>query len=251
MFWSRKKNFIVSLGWNCYPGWLIRDVIGQPSCPWDWMQFFCAEYLAKFLTEEGIHEVVESFEVKNVVDTVEMNIQKPHFWSEKFKIRSPHDHNHDPFSSIVDSRLKIRQKIDRRLKRLQKKAEKYGQIIFLANFNKGNYGIPGYDLSTYINDMVQFLSTARHTLHVSKPPILLLCNPILRPGPDHPIKDEEDALIPIVGIDNGFYIKSEYFFEDAYFQKTENSNQDIALKYWKDKIETILDRNSLLDGANI
>ncbi len=226
----------MSIGWNCYPGWLLRDIFSQPAYPWDWMQFFTADCLSKMLTPGGIHEVARSFEIKNVVNDTEMTQDKPHFWSDCWKIRSPHDHEKEPFLSLDDSRLKIEEKINRRLERLKCIARRKGnQVVFLGSHNSGDYGIMGYESKTYAADMATFMRMANEALQPSQPLTLLLCSPSAIPI-NADLGAQVEGIVSIDDISNGYFLKSRFWYEDAYYQKSANSNREEVLRYWEEHL---------------
>jgi hypothetical protein len=102
---------VCSLGWNCYPGWLLRDLYSQPAFPWDWVQFFDHTALKKFLTEEGINEVVSGYSIKKLAPNQGEDPKKPQFWNNSLRIRSPHDHEKTEFTDIKASREMISDKL--------------------------------------------------------------------------------------------------------------------------------------------
>ena len=220
---------VCSLGWNCYPGWLLRDLYAQPAFPWDWMQFFDHAALSKLLTSHGIDEVVSAYSVKNVVPGLVMDPEKPHFWNERLRIRSPHDHEKHKFTEISSSRNMISEKLLRRLERLRR-ACKGRDLIFLCNYNPGCYGLEGYLWSTYLDSMREMLELSRKSLSPAKCSVVL-CG---RKRPDKAgVFDGE--LFDIERLcEDIYYCATKYDFEDAYFKKTpgEFDIEHVRDKYW-------------------
>lgn len=242
MFSAAKKIhddiIICSLGWNCYPGWLLRDLYSQPAYPWDWMQFFDQSVLKNFLTENGITEVVSGYSIKNVVPGLEMDLCKPHFWSNSLKVRSPHDHEKVSFSNIDKSKEMIQEKLYRRLDRLRKSCN--GKVlIFLGNYNHGCYGMEGYCWLEYIRDMSDFVKSAMDSLSPRECSLLLCGNK--RPYDSRVFSGGD---LDLARIDqNIFFAATAYSFEDAYFKST-SDKVDIKLvrhKYWPDVLPGIVE----------
>lgn len=237
---TNNDSIICSLGWNCYPGWLLRDLYQQPAFPWDWMQFFDHTSLINLLTNDGIEKVVSGFSVKNIVPGLEVNEHKPHFWNESLKIRSPHDHEKSIFKDIDSSKQMISNKLNRRLERLKKSCNGV-DLIFVCNYNHGCYGLEGYSFPGYLDSMREFIDLTKSGLSPNK------CSAILfnRKRPDDLEVSNPNETFEIERLSDGvFYCSTIYDFEDAYFKKT-SKNVDIKHvrhKYWPEVLNSSIEK---------
>ena len=236
---------VCSLGWNCYPGWLLRDLYSQAAFPWDWMQFFDHAALRKLLVKDGIDEVVSGYSIKNVVPGLEMDTGKPHFWNECLRIRSPHDHEKNVFKDIGSSKKMITDKLHRRLERLQKACEGR-DLIFLCNYNFGCYKLEGYSWSTYLDGMKEILELASKSLSPDRCSVVL-CG---RKRPDNSQISEVKKFKIERLCDGIFYCATVYDFEDAYFKATsgEVDIKYVRNEYWFNVLPAILE--TIKEGVN-
>ena len=218
---------ICSLGWNCYPGLLLRYLYSQPTFPWDWMQFFEHSALKNLLTEQGIDEVVSEYVIKNIKPGLEADPDKPHFWNERLRIRSPHDHERSIFKDIASSKQVIAEKLLRRLGRLRATC-KGRDLVFLCSYNFGCYGLKGFSWSSYLYSMREILEMAGESLSPSRCSVVLCGRK--RPCNRRVFDGESFAVERLC--DDVFYCATIYDFEDAYFKKT---SAEVDVEYVRDK----------------
>lgn len=217
----------LAVGWNCYPGWLLRDLRHQPASPWDWMQFFSAASLPLLLTPAGISALVEDLQISTISPAG--SAEEPHFWSPRFRVRSPHDHARQPFHSLAESRRLIRTKLERRLERLRQLAADPGlRLVLLCTSSPGAYGLAGYDPSRLAEDLAALLAAAAEQLQPAQPLTLLLSGP--EPWPGAAMATGEP--LPLPGVGGAFLVKSRWHCEDAYFALTPGSDTERALADW-------------------
>ncbi len=215
---ARPRIQFLAAGWNCYPGWLLRDLRNQAASPWDWMQFFSAASLPLLLSTEGIETLVADLEISAIEPAG--TAAEPHFWSPRHRVRSPHDHAHVPFSSLAESRRLIATKLLRRLERLRGLAADPGQrLVLLTTVSPGAYGLAGFDLDCYPADLQALLQALERQLQPAQPVTLLVCGPQPPPG----LQQLEQVQV----------LRSRWHCEDAYYEYTPGSRRRRALADWR------------------
>jgi hypothetical protein len=214
---ERPRIQFLAAGWNCYPGWLLRDLRNQPASPWDWMQFFSAASLPLLLSPEGIEALVADLEISSIEPAG--TAAEPHFWSPRHRVRSPHDHAKQPFESLALSRRLIAAKLLRRLERLRAlAANPCHRLVLLTTVSPGAYGLEGFDLPSYAEHLQQLQQALARQLRPAHPVLLVVC------GPQPP------ALPELAGV---LRLPTRWHCEDAYFALTPGSRTGAARAAWR------------------
>lgn len=220
---QRPQIQLLAAGWNCYPGWLLRDLRHQPASPWDWMQFFSAASLPLLLTQDGIQALVADLEISAIEPAG--TAAEPHFWSPRHRVRSPHDHAKVPFDDLETSRRLIATKLTRRLDRLRAlAADPCQRLVLLTTVSPGAYGLEGFDLSCYAHDLEQLQASLARHLQPAHPVTVVVCGPQL------------PALPPLEGV---LVLSSRWHCEDAYFELTPGSRPRQALADWRRRLRRL------------